>query len=217
MSKNIVIVDYHLGNLFSVNQAMINIGLNATISSDPIIIGNADVIVLPGVGAFGDAMNNLKELKLVDPIKKAISDGKVFFGICLGLQLLFAESEEFGSSEGLNIIPGKVKKFTDQIIDGRKRKVPQIAWNSVEKPSKDAWKGSPLAETEVGTDFYFVHSYYVEPTDKSVVLSNTTYGNTTYASSVFKDNIFACQFHPEKSASEGFKLFKSWANNNNLL
>jgi glutamine amidotransferase len=217
MNKKVVIVDYQLGNLFSVNHALVNIGLNTTISSKPEDIDDADAVVLPGVGAFGDAMSNLRELKLVEPLKKAISDGKPFLGICLGLQLLFTESEEFGSSEGLNVIKGKVRKFPEQSLNGRKFKVPQITWNSIELPEESTWTNTPLAELENDSDFYFVHSFYVDPEDKSVVLTNTIYGEITYSSSVLKNNIFACQFHPEKSGEVGFALFKTWAAINNLV
>lgn len=216
MNKKIIIVDYQLGNLFSVNQAFLNIGLNTIISSNPVDIENADAIILPGVGAFGDAMINLNKLGLTEPLKEFVNKGKPFLGICLGLQLLFSDSEEFGSSKGLNIISGTVKKFPKQDVDNKKLKVPQIAWNSVHEPHEGAWVNTPLEKIKEGEDFYFVHSFYVEPKDKKCVLTNTTYGSISYASSVLINNIFACQFHPEKSANKGLEIYEQWAIINKL-
>lgn len=216
--KKIVIVDYGLGNLFSVNQALINTGLNTLITNDPLEVETADALVLPGVGAFTDAMQNLHQLNLVNPIKDLVASGKPFLGICLGLQLLFTESEEFGTCEGLNIIEGKVRKFRSADTPGAEQlKVPQIAWNSISKPENKSWDNTPLQNIRDGEFLYFVHSYYVIPDNQDVILTNTTYGNTTYSSSVCKNNIFACQFHPEKSAREGLKIYKDWAIINNLL
>lgn len=216
MKKNVIIIDYQLGNLFSVNQALVNIGLNVLISSDPDDIIKADAIVLPGVGAFGNAMTNLNELGLIQPIKKFISQGKPFLGICLGLQLLFTNSEEFGAVAGLGLINGKVKRFSNGSASKRVR-VPQIAWNTIEKPNDERWVNTPLDKVKEGEHMYFVHSYYVAPEDETVVLTYTTYGEITYASSILKNNIFACQFHPEKSASEGLKIYREWAVQNQLI
>lgn len=216
INKKIVIIDYQLGNLFSVNQALSNIGLDVTVSSDPEDIKTADAIVLPGVGAFKDAMENLKDMQLVDPIKDFVASGKPFLGICLGLQLLFEESEEFGAAEGLGLIKGKVKKFDNCDAEGNPVKVPQIAWNQVSPASGQAWKGSPLENTKEGEYLYFVHSFYVAP-EEEVGLTTTTYGGKEYVSSVLKENMFACQFHPEKSAAVGLDIYKSWAKQNNLL
>jgi glutamine amidotransferase len=217
MSKSIVIIDYQLGNLFSVSQALKNIGLDTIISSSPDDITNADALVLPGVGAFSDAMNNLKSLRLIDPIKQSIGQGKPFLGICLGLQMLFEKSEEFVESEGLGIIKGVVKKFSTENYSNKRVKVPQIAWNSINSSYGRSWKGSPLEGVNEGEDFYFVHSFYVDPEDVTIVLTKTTYGKTTYASSIFIGNLFACQFHPEKSSVEGLKVYKNWAEINNLI
>jgi glutamine amidotransferase len=217
MNKSIVIIDYQFGNLFSVDQALKNIGLDTIISSNPDDIKNADALVLPGVGAFSDAMNNLKTMGLIDPIKQSVGQGKPFLGICLGLQMLFEKSEEFGESEGLGIIQGVVKKFSTGNFSNKRVKVPQIGWNGIYPSDGRTWKGSPLEGVNEGENFYFVHSYYVDPKDVSVVLSRTTYGNTTYASSILVDNVFACQFHPEKSSAEGLKVYKNWAKKNNLI
>jgi glutamine amidotransferase len=217
MSKIVVIIDYQLGNLFSVDQALKNIGLDTIISSNPNDIKIADALVLPGVGAFSDAISNLKNFGLIDPIKESIGQGKPFLGICLGLQMLFEKSEEFGECEGLGIIKGLVKRFSTENYDNKRTKVPQIGWNSIYPSNGRDWKCTPLEGTNGGEDFYFVHSLYVDPKDVNVVLSSTTYGNTTYASSILIGNIFACQFHPEKSSVEGLKVYKNWAKINNLI
>lgn len=216
-SKKVVIIDYQLGNLFSVNQALVNIGIAPDISSDPEKIKTADAIVLPGVGAFGDAMDNLNRLGLSEPIKKFVAEGKPFLGICLGLQLLFTESEEFGASKGLDIVPGIVKRFSNKDNNGDLVKVPQIAWNTIQRPASVSWDNTPLFDIEDGEDMYFVHSYYVLPNKNSCVLTNTQYGGITYVSGIFQNNIFACQFHPEKSATEGIKIYKNWAVQNSLI
>ncbi len=217
MGKKIVIIDYQLGNLFSVNQALVNIGLSTIITSNANDIKEADAIILPGVGAFADAMNNLNTMHITQEIKAFVTTGKPFLGICLGLQLLFSNSEEFGNTTGLNLVEGIVKRFSNEVINGSMLKVPQIAWNSIQKPKNKNWENTPFQNLKNGEDMYFVHSYYVLPTNENVVLSKTTYGNTEYASSIMKDNIFACQFHPEKSAKEGLQIYKNWAQQNCLV
>jgi glutamine amidotransferase len=172
---------------------------------------------LPGVGAFKDAMENLTILGLKEPIKQFIKSGKPFLGICLGLQLLFTESEEFGSSKGLDVISGKVKRFSNRTDSDELQKVPQINWNTINKVSMAGWQNTPLMHLEDKQDMYFVHSFYVEPADEQICLTKTTYGELTYVSSILKDNIFACQFHPEKSAEEGLKIYRTWAELNKLI
>lgn len=217
MMKKVVIVDYQLGNLFSVNQALIKIGLESKIILDPGDIEKADALVLPGVGAFSDAMENLANLGLKEPIRQFIKQGKPFLGICLGLQLLFTESEEFETSKGLGLISGKVKRFSNRTNSDELQKVPQISWNTISKVSTDGWQNTPLMHLEDKVDMYFVHSFYVEPDDEQIVIAKTTYGDLTYASSILQDNIFACQFHPEKSAGQGLKIYQTWAELNKLI
>ena len=214
--KLIVIIDYQLGNLFSVNQALANIGLKAIISSDPEDVDKADAIVLPGVGAFADAMKNLEAMKLADAIKQHVAAGKPFLGICLGLQLLFSESEEFGSTVGLGLIRGAVRRFKTGVLNNKTIKIPQIAWNQITKAPGASWENTPLMNMENNEYMYFVHSFYVEPAE-DVALTYTTYGNTTYVSSIIKENIFACQFHPEKSAEKGLLIYRDWAVLNGLI
>lgn len=215
MSK-VVIIDYELGNLFSVRQALENIGLHVKISKDPADIKAADAAVLPGVGAFADAMQNLENSGMADAIHEHIKTGKPFMGVCLGLQLLFSNSDEFGKSKGLSLLPGTVKRFENKAADGRVVRVPQIAWNEIYGGEID-WKNTPLQSLANNEHMYFVHSFYVQPDDESFVLSRTQYGKKEYTSSVLKNNIFACQFHPEKSAEKGLTIYKSWATQNHLI
>lgn len=197
----IAIVDYGMGNLRSVSKAFEAVGHCALVTRDPAAIKNASHVVLPGVGAFGDCMANLERFDLVEPIRSTIQSGKPFLGICLGLQLLFSESEEFGVHKGLNLIPGKVKKF---VLDPA-LKVPHMGWNQVQ-----VQRSCPLFdEIPNGSDWYFVHSYFVEPADLDVTATTTTYG-VSFVSTVWKDNVVACQFHPEKSQSVGLRLLKNF-------
>ncbi len=213
--EKIVIIDYQLGNLFSVKQACDTVGMNAIISSKKDDIINANALVLPGVGAFKEAMNNLNNLDLIDSIKKKVKSGTPLLGICLGLQLLFSESEEFGSTKGLDLISGKIKKFSSD-KDGKKIKVPHIAWNQVY--SKDqSWHETPLRNLREYEFMYFVHSYYVQPDNVDCILTNTDYSGIEFCSSVIQNNIFATQFHPEKSAEIGLSIYKNWSLMNDLI
>lgn len=202
----VAIIDYQLSNLFSVKHAFDYLQVDSVITSDKSVIAECDMAILPGVGAFGDAMSNLKKLDLIDGVKDFISTGKPFMGVCLGLQLLFSESEEFGIHQGLDIIKGRVVKFVGK---DKKIKVPQIGWNQIFS-AKNSWSNSPLKNIEKGEFMYFVHSYYVVPRDDSVTLTETTYEDIKYCSSLFKNNIFATQFHPEKSGKEGIKIYLDW-------
>jgi len=209
--KKIVIVDYGMGNLFSVQQAFTHLGYQTLASSTPREIASADALVLPGVGAFGDAMDNLKKQDLIQPIFDFIETGKPFLGICLGMQLLFSESEEFGNHKGLNLIEGAVRKFPSKDSLERKLKVPQIAWNKIHKPENISWKATPFEHIHDGEFMYFIHSYYTLPAQKNDEIATTNYGFFQYCSAVKKHNIFAVQFHPEKSANKGLKIYDEWS------
>jgi glutamine amidotransferase len=205
--KKVVIIDYGMGNLFSVKLACERIGLDVEISNDKSDVENASGLILPGVGAFGDAMKTLEELDLINPIKEFINSGKPFLGVCLGLQLLMSESEEFGLHKGLDIIKGKVIK-----IPGSKDKVPQVGWNKILKPeTRKDWDDTPLKGLKEEY-VYFVHSFYVAPEDKNVIATETEYAGLKYCSSLQKGNVFACQFHPEKSGESGLLIYKNFAN-----
>ena len=197
----IAIIDYGMGKLRSVSKAFEAVGHQAVVTRDPRVIGNASHVVLPGVGAFGNCMDNIERYGLVEPIRAAIQSGKPFLGICLGLQLLFEESEEFGPHKGLGIIPGKVRRFAAV----RGLKVPHMGWNSV-----TVARPCPLFEGIPNESYwYFVHSFYVDPSNKTIAVASTDYG-TRFVSSVWRDNVVACQFHPEKSQAVGLRLIKNF-------
>ena len=201
------IIDYGMGNLRSVQKGFEKIGAQAKIINTPQQVADAEAIVLPGVGAFKNCLENLDSLKLITPVLKSIESGKPFLGICLGLQILFTESEEFGSTPGLDIIKGRVIRFkTDTSCNHKPHlKIPHMGWNSI-----SIKKGGPYLEgIENETYLYFVHSYYVKPKDENVIATTTEYG-IEFVSSILKDNIFACQFHPEKSQKAGLKILENF-------
>jgi glutamine amidotransferase len=208
----VAIIDYEAGNMFSVQHACESAGLRATVTSRADEILQADAAILPGVGAFGDAMDNMRRLDLVEPVREFVWTGKPFFGICLGMQLLFTESDEFGRHSGLDLIKGYVRRFSGT-LNGRHVRVPQIGWNRIFKygQSQDTWNQSPMRGINNGAFMYFVHSYFVEPADRANVLSVTDYQSTVYCSSIMHGNIFAAQFHPEKSAQKGLAIYENWA------
>ena len=216
-NKKVVILDYQLGNLFSVKQACDVVGMHSILSSDKDEIVGADAIILPGVGAFKEAMYNLKNLDIIEPLKDFVKSGKPLFGICLGLQLLFTESEEFGSNGGLNLISGSINKFTNAPTLKNNAKVPHIGWNTIED-SNNAFHISALKDVSNNEFMYFVHSYYVDISDSSVILSRTIYEGVDFCSSImYNSNIFATQFHPEKSGIKGVSIYKNWAILNKLI
>lgn len=202
----IAIIDYGMGNLRSVQKAFERIGHSAVVTRDKKVINDADKIVLPGVGAFPDCMKNLADLGLIDPIIKGVEAGKPFFGICLGLQVLFTESEEFGTHKGFDIIKGRVIRFPAGLSsNGTKLKIPHMGWNEIRMKKK-----TPVLDgIPEGSYLYFVHSYYVVPEDKKITATTTDYG-VEFVSSIWKDNIFACQFHPEKSQQAGLKILENF-------
>lgn len=212
MKLKVAIVDYGLGNLFSINQACEHVGLEPIITSSQKVIAGADALILPGVGAFGDAMKSLTDNKLVLSVLDFVKTGKPFMGICLGMQLLFTESDEFGSHKGLNLIEGKIVRFPEKDQDGHIIRVPQIQWNQIYKHDEKVWDASLLKGIPEGTYMHFVHSYYAIPENKNTILSFSEYEGTRYASAVVKENITGIQYHPEKSAEQGINIYRNWAN-----
>jgi len=200
----IVIVDYGMGNLRSVQKAFEKFYPIVSVSSSSGDIANADKIVLPGVGAFKVAMHELKKRGLIGPIKSSIKKGKPFLGICLGLQLLFTESEEGGKVKGLDIIKGRVKRFKER----PGLKIPHMGWNSIRR-TKDEGRRTILDGVKDESYMYFVHSYYAAPKDKDAILCETDYGGR-FTSGVHKDNVYGFQFHPEKSQEEGLKIIENF-------
>ncbi len=204
----IAIIDYGMGNLRSVSKALEFLGYEAEVTRDAERITSAQRVILPGVGAFGAAMENLRKFELIDVVKKIAASGKPFLGICLGMQLLLDESEEQGNYQGLGLIPGKVLKFFQEpdinpLTSGLK--IPQMGWNSIRID-----KAAPiLKDIPEASMVYFVHSYYVVP-QTDVVAATTNHG-IDYCSVIWKDNVCATQFHPEKSGSIGLKMLKNFA------
>ncbi len=200
---NIAIIDYGLGNIRSVYNAFKLLKARPLITDRPGEIKKADKIVLPGVGAIGDAVKGLSERDILEPLIKRLSEGVLYLGICLGLQILFEKSEE-GASKGLGVLKGEVRRFNEK--DGIK--VPQIGWNKVKLNIKDQ-KSNITAGITDEAYFYFDHSYYAEPADKNIITGTTDYGKT-YASMIQKNNIYAVQFHPERSQSLGLRLLENF-------
>lgn len=219
----VAIVDYGLGNLFSVNHACEYAGMQATITSSRQEISAADVVILPGVGAFGDAMASLNRLDLVGPLREIAASGKPLVGICLGLQLLMEESCEFGRHRGLGIVAGMVVRFDRPVGESGSLKVPQVGWNRIYRKgdaetcgeaggtSVEVWSDSWLAEVHDGEYMYFVHSFYARPEDPSKILAVSRYGNIEFCSALRYGNVFATQFHPERSGPQGLRIYRNIA------
>ena len=188
-------------------NAFENQGANVFLTNSKNEILKSDGLVLPGVGAFSHGMNNLEYYDLVDVIKKYVVSDKPFMGICLGMQLLFEESEEFGQTSGLGLISGKVVKLPTK--DDNNEKLPHVSWNELNVKSA-TWADTILEDIEEGSDMYFVHSFVAQPKDSDNILSITEYSNHNFCSSVNKGNIYGCQFHPEKSGMQGLKIIKNF-------
>lgn len=203
----IAVIDYGMGNLRSVQKALDVAGGRTKVTSRPRDLKRCERIVFPGVGAFGDAMKELRRLGLVDAIKESINAGKPFLGLCLGLQLLFEKSEEAPAVKGLGILRGEVKRFR---LLGSGLKVPHMGWNTIDRrPKTIDYRPKILKGVPRASYMYFVHSYYVAPRDMSSVLTTTDYG-IKFASGVRKDNIYGFQFHPEKSQVIGLKILENF-------
>ena len=204
----VAIIDYKMGNLHSVKAACDKVGLASTISSDPDEINDCIAAILPGVGSFAQAMKNINELKLDNCIYRFVETGKILFGICLGMQLLFDISNEFGSNNGLGIIKGRSDKFNFSSKNAKIYPIPQIGWNRIFE-NKISWKNTILNNNKSGDFMYFLHSNYVLPMDKEIILSKTIYGCHEFCSSIKINNIFATQFHPEKSGMTGINIYQN--------
>jgi len=204
----VAVVDYGRGNLRSVAKALESVGIRVKITQAPADIEDASALVVPGQGAFGDCMQTLEEQGLLSAIERAIRKGKPYLGICIGLQILYAESEEYGRLQGLGIIDGRVVRFKENTANNGKNqlKIPHMGWNQVRQEKIDAplWAGIPDESF-----FYFVHSYYGIPDDPRQAAGWTEYG-TTFTAAVYRDNLFAVQFHPEKSQGLGLALLKNF-------
>ncbi|OHC76210.1 MAG: imidazole glycerol phosphate synthase, glutamine amidotransferase subunit [Rhodospirillales bacterium RIFCSPLOWO2_12_FULL_58_28] len=212
----IAIVDYGLGNLFSIGQACEHSGMSVTVTSRSDEMREADAILLPGVGAFADAMAALANLDLIRPLKDLAGEGKPLIGICLGLQLLMSKSYEFGTHDGLDLIKGEVRRLPTDAVAPKssskvRLKIPQVGWNKIHRPSGVSWDKTVFQNIDDGAYMYFVHSYNVVPQDPEVIFSLSGFGDHVFCSSVKQGNIFACQFHPERSASQGLRMYQNIA------
>ncbi|MEG3908146.1 MULTISPECIES: imidazole glycerol phosphate synthase subunit HisH [unclassified Microcoleus] len=198
----IAVVDYDMGNLHSVCKGLENVGAVPKITDSPAIIEQADAVVLPGVGSFDPAMQNLRSRNLIEPIKRAIASGKPFLGICLGLQILFESSEE-GVEPGLGVIAGKVRRFRSE----PGLTIPHMGWNQLQFTQQNLplWQNLPSDPW-----VYFVHSYYVDPVDLEVRSAIVTHGSQNVTAAIAKDNLMAVQFHPEKSSSTGLQMLSNF-------
>lgn len=210
MSKQVqvAVIDYGMGNLFSVHQALLQVGLDATLAAEASDLKNASALVLPGVGAFANAMEALKQRGFINPLIEWAAMDRPFFCICLGMQLIMEESSEFGNNAGLGIIPGKVVRLDP----GGLQKIPHVGWSQIWITPHQLKKNyTPFGGLRDGSWMYFNHSYHVEPIDTTIVYTKTLYGEKTFCSSFVRGNLFACQFHPERSGPLGLTLFRQFA------
>jgi glutamine amidotransferase len=203
-----LIIDYGLGNLFSVERACAAVGIQARISRDPRELERARAVILPGVGAFGEAMSALNKLDLVRPLHDYAATGRPLMGVCLGMQLMLERSYEFGIHKGLGLLPGEVLPLEPQVEGGRRLKVPHIGWNAL-IPTPSGWNDSLLASLQPGAPMYFVHSFYCRPADPACERSWTRFGGQNICSSLKRGEVEAFQFHPERSGPEGLKIYQN--------
>ncbi len=207
----VTIIDYGLSNLLSVQHAFAHFGAETLVTDKAADILAADALVLPGVGAFQDGMNGLEKLGLVEPIRQKAAAGTPLLGICLGMQMLFDESEEFGLHAGLGLIPGRVVKIPDTNADGRPQRVPHISWNPLYPGGGRAdFTGTALAGVKPGEECYFIHSYEAKPADPADCLAYTTYGGREICAAAAHGTVLGCQFHPEKSGEVGLRIIEKF-------
>lgn len=207
----VAVVDHGLGNLFSVRQACRQVGLDARVTADPDEVASAAAVILPGVGAFGHAMTQLRDRGLIPALEEVASSGVPLIGICLGMQLLMDVSHEFGVHEGLGLIPGRVELLAER---SPSVKLPHMGWNDISTaatPADDPWAETPLAGLPGPVSMYFVHSFVAVPDDSEVAIGYTTYAKRTFCSAVRSDNVFGVQFHPERSGAQGLKIYANIA------
>ena len=204
-NPSLAIIDYELGNLFSVQKAALSVGFKSFLTNNETKVRNADCIIIPGVGSYKSAMNFLKQRNLDEAIREKAKTGTPIMGICLGMQLLFSESVEFGITKGLSLIDGKVYKFDNK----NGFKIPHIGWNAIYEPRENLWQNSILKNSNKPNLVYFVHSYYCKPNDEKHILSTSRY-ITDFCSTVIFNNIYGTQWHPEKSGENGLKVYQNW-------
>ena len=204
------VIDYELGNLFSIRRAFEHCGAEVELTNSPHKILEAERLVLPGVGAFANGMEGLEKLGLIEPIKEFASLGGAVLGICLGMQMLMSASEEFGRHRGLDIFPGVVSPVPPTRPDGRTHKIPHIGWNELIKSDGVIWEGTILSDLNERDSAYFVHSYTVIPDDPSHRLADCSYGGCLLSAVIRSGTVYGCQFHPEKSGDVGLKIIRAF-------
>ena len=209
--KKVTIIDYGLSNLLSVQHAFAHFGAETLVTGDPAAVLAADALVLPGVGAFKDGMAGLEKLGLIEPIRQKAAAGTPLLGICLGMQMLFDESEEFGLHKGLGLIPGRVVKIPDTDADGKPQRVPHISWNPLYPAGGRAdFAGTVLAGVKPGEECYFIHSYEAKPAAEADRLADTVYGGRKICAAAGHGSVVGCQFHPEKSGEVGLRIIQEY-------
>ena len=211
MNNDIAIVDYGIGNLLSVFRGIQKCGYNPVLISSKSDIQNSRKLILPGVGAFSDGMRSLKKKDFIDSILGFAASGKPLLGICLGMQMLFDKSLEHGMTQGLSLIPGEVIKIPETTKDGEQHKIPHISWSKLIKPNKSCnWDNTILEDTKIGSNVYFIHSFYAKPSNNKYLLAETEYNGRLLAGVVKKNNVYGCQFHPEKSGNIGLNILNKF-------
>ena len=211
MGGKVTIVDYGLGNIFSVSRALEHFGAEVALSDEPEQIAASPRVILPGVGAFANGMEGLRSRGLVEPLRDYAATGRPLLGICLGMQMLVAESEEFGRHEGLGIIPGKVVAIAGRDPKGTAMKVPHIGWSTLARPpARTRWDGTILQGLAGDSTAYFVHSFTVVPREEGDRLADTFYGDCRVSAAIQRGNVSGCQFHPEKSGPVGLAIIKNF-------
>ena len=209
MKPRVTVVDYGMGNLLSVTRALEHCGAQVTLESSPLFLGKAERLVLPGVGAFGNGMMELRQRSLSDSLRHYATSGRPLLGICLGMQMLLDGSDEFGASEGLGLMPGWVRQLPAQ----PGIKLPHIGWSAIEagRPgSGNGWQATLLRDVPPGSEMYFVHSFHADPAEPAHRLAETRYGDFAFCSVVRRDNVTGCQFHPEKSGETGLSILRAF-------
>jgi len=209
--REVVVIDYGMGNLLSVRRGLEHCGATVKVTADPAAIRSAPRVVLPGVGAFRDGMSELRQRGLDDVLREVAANGIPLLGICLGMQMLLDESEEFGIAAGLGLIPGRVVPVPSVASDGKPQKIPHIGWTALVLPAgRESWNGTMLEGVEVGQAVYFVHSFMASPADPAHRVADCLYGGVPVSAAIGRGNVFGCQFHPEKSGTVGLSILKNF-------
>lgn len=207
----VTVVDYGIGNLYSVERAFDAVGARVVFASDASAIESSERLVLPGVGAFADGMGGLRERGLVEALQRFGRSGRPMLGICLGMQMMATVSEEFGEHSGLDLIPGRVVALRAATSGGPRLKVPRVGWGALEAPTADAWASTPLSDVPAGACVYLVHSFEVQTADAAHVIGFSPYGDRAVATVIRSGPVFGFQFHPEKSGREGLRMLQKFA------